>query len=201
MVLQDLIFYLFSGLLLFSAMMVVSTRHPIRGILFLILSFLCASVLWMLLEAEFLSLVLIFVYVGAVMMLFLFVVMLLNVEKIPQRSAMGFYLPVGLITAGVLGFFVWQVINPHYFGLIQYPAQAAHGVGYSNTAALGKVLYTDYVLSFELAAVILLAAIVAAVGLIFRGPRSGTKLQNAHQQMQVKKSDRLRIVDMTVEKS
>jgi len=122
MTLHQIVFYAFSALLLLAATLVITTRHPVRAIMFLILSFFASSVLWMLLQAEFLSLVLIFVYVGAVMTLFLFVVMMLNVASLPRPQGMRFYLPFGGLISAILAYLMFKVVGSRYFDLAQYPA-------------------------------------------------------------------------------
>ena len=196
---QQSIFYVFSAILLFAAFMVITTRHPVRGILFLILAFFVSSILWLLLEAEFLALVLIFVYVGAVMTLFLFVVMMLNVETLPSRKGIARYLPLGILVAAVLITLMFKILGSKYFGLEEYPAPLPHAADYSNIKELGDVLYTQYVLPFELSAVILLVAIISAVSLVFRGRRPGSRAQRVHAQIKATKKDRLRIINMKTE--
>ena len=199
---QHSIFYVFSALLLFSAFMVITTRHPVRGVAFLILAFFAGSGLWLLLEAEFLALVLVFVYVGAVMTLFLFVVMMLNVEVLPSRKGFLRYLPLGILVVGLLGFLMLRVLGPRYFGLSHYPAPPAALSNNSNIKALGAVLYTQYLLPFELSAVLLLVAIISSISLIFRGSRQ--KSQTIAAQLAATKKNRLRLVVMNrskVEKS
>ena len=195
---QQIIFYFFSAILLFAAFMVISTRHPVRGVVFLILAFIASSALWLLLEAEFLALVLVFVYVGAVMTLFLFVVMMLNVDILPGRKGIARYLPAGVLVATVLIALMLQMLGPQHFGVENYPNPPSSLEDYSNIKALGDVLYTQYVLPFELSAVILLVAIVSAISLTFRGRRQ--KSQNITAQIAVSKKSRLRIVNMRVEK-
>lgn len=200
MMINASVFYVFSALLLSASLMVVSTRRPVRAVLFLVLAFFAAGVLWMLLEAEFLALVLIFVYVGAVMTLFLFVAMMTNVDRMPQRSGLRYALPMGLLLAGIfVCLLLHRLLNGH-FGLWHYPMPAPKPASYSHLSALGQVLYTDYVLSFEVVAVILLVAIIAAIGLTFRGRRATTKGQKVRHQLTANKRDRLRIVSMLSEK-
>lgn len=189
------LFDVFSALLLVAAFLVVTTRHPVRAVSFLIVAFLASAGLWMLLEAEFLSLVLLFVYVGAVMMLFLFVVMMLNIDKLPvMRGRLGGLLMGGMAGSGLLAILLYG-LNRASFGLSGQAALAAHPADYSHTQVLGEVLYTHYVLSFELAGVILLVAIIAAVALTFRGARRGTQHQDIAQQIAVRPEDRLRIIN------
>lgn len=193
------LFYSFSAILLFSAWMVVSARQPVRGVLFLVLCFFSSAVLWMLLQAEFLSLVLIFVYVGAVMTLFLFVVMMLNLDVVPRQKGWVRYLPLGALMMGLLLFLMWRALQTSFF-----PPQIYHWVAqpadYSNVQALGRVLYTQYVYPFELAAVLLLVAIVAAIALAFRGHRPDSKSQVIQSQLSVRRQDRVRLVNVPVEK-
>ncbi len=170
--------------------MVVASRHAVRAVLFLVLAFFSSAVLWMLLQAEFLALVLIFVYVGAVMTLFLFVVMMLNVETASRKKGWLRYLPLGALVVGLLVFITWRAIHQGAFSqeiLINQPAN------YSNTHQLGAVLYTDYVYPFELAAILLLIAIIAVIALTFRGNK-GRKSQQISQQLNVKREDRVQLI-------
>lgn len=197
---QLLIFWLFSGVLLISATMVVVARNPVRCVMFLVLAFIASSALWMILQAEFLSLVLVFVYVGAVMTLFLFVVMMINVDLVALREGFVRYLPIGILVSAVLAGLILYVITPKHFPagitnqVIPQPAD------YSNTKELGSVLYTQYVYSFEIAAAILLVAIVSAISLAFRG-RQNSKAQNISEQIAVRKKDRYYVVNLRSKKS
>lgn len=195
MLLQTIVFYIFASLLLGNAAMVILSKNPVRAVLFLIATFFCASVLWMLLQAEFLALVLIFVYVGAVMTLLLFVVMMLNIDIAPLREGFVRTLPVALLAMGVLmGVMLYMFVPKHFeLGALPLNQQAAD---YSNTAVLGQVLYTRYLLPFELAGVLLLVSIVAAISLAFHGRKSNTKAQVMAAQHAVRKKDRLHIVKM-----
>jgi NADH-quinone oxidoreductase subunit J len=195
-----LLFWFFSALLLFSAIMVIFSKHPVRGILFLVLSFVAGASLWMILEAEFLSLVLIFVYVGAVMTLFLFVVMMLNIDLAPLREGFVRYLPLGLILTAIIVGLVDYVITPHHFPTGFESRYITHSATYSNVKELGSVLYTDYVYPFEIASAILLVAIIAAISLAFRRKRD-SKSQNIKEQVSVRKDDRYYVVDMRSKKS
>lgn len=191
---QAFIFYFFALVAVISALMVITSRYPVRAVLFLVLTFFSSAVLWMLLEAEFLSLVLIFVYVGAVMTLFLFVVMMLNLDIAPRQKGWVQYLPVGILLMVAMGALMLRVINPHYFPVIAYPG-VVHPANYSNVQELGGLLYTQYVYPFELAAVLLLVAIVAAISLAFRGRKTNTKAQKISEQLEVKPRDRVRLVE------
>lgn len=187
-----IVFYFFSAVLIFSAFMVITSRYPVRGVLFLVLGFFASAVLWMLLQVEFLALVLIFVYVGAVMTLFLFVVMMLNLDIAPRRKGWVHYMPFGILLSLVLLFLLLYVLNPRVF-----PASAFHWVNqpanYSNVQQLGMVLYTQYVYPFELAAVLLLVAIIATISLTIRSKKKNSKSQRIAEQVAVKPKDRLRL--------
>jgi len=197
---QDFVFYLFAGLLLFAALRVITARNPVHAALFLVLAFATASGVWMLLEAEFLAIVLILVYVGAVMVLFLFVVMMLDINVDRLREGYFDYLVPGLIVAGIMVGEMAIVLGGRQLGLLQIGAPAGKPADYSNTKELGRLLYTDYVYPFEIAAVILLVAIVAAIALTLRRRRD-SKSQDAGAQAQVKRKDRIRIISMPAEKS
>ena len=191
-------FYLFSAILLVAASLVVTVRNPVKAALYLVLVFFSAACIWLTLEAEFLAIVLVLVYVGAVMVLFLFVVMMLDIDVARLREGFTQYLPAGLVIAGVMVAELSLVMLSRRFGLDAIPRPVARGVDYSNTRELGLVLYTDYVYAFEIAALILLVAIIAAISLTFRR-RGGTKVQVIAEQLRVTKADRLRIVKMSSE--
>ena len=191
-------FYLFSVILIVAASLVVTVRNPVKAALYLVLVFFSAACIWLTLEAEFLAIVLVLVYVGAVMVLFLFVVMMLDIDVARLREGFTQYLPAGLVIAGVMVAELSLVMLSRRFGLDAIPRPVARGVDYSNTRELGLVLYTDYVYAFEMAALILLVAIIAAISLTFRR-RGGTKVQVIAEQLRVTKADRLRIVKMSSE--
>lgn len=195
---QPIVFYFFSGLLLLTGAMVVISRNPVRGALFLVVSFFASAVLWMLMEAEFLSLVLIFVYVGAVMTLFLFVVMMINVKAIPQREAFVRYLPAGVFVMALLLGLMLFVTGPQHFGAAKFAHPTLQGAQYSNVKELGSVLYTDYFYAFEVAGALLLVGIIAAISLAFRG-RQNSRTQRIASQLEADKASRLRIVKMNSE--
>jgi NADH-quinone oxidoreductase subunit J len=167
--------------------------------LFLVLSFFTAAGLWMLLEAEFLAIALVLVYVGAVMVLFLFVVMMLDINLDRLREGYWDYLVPALVVAGVMVAEMALMLGGRYFNLEGMPQPAKHAAGYSNTRELGLLLYTDYVYPFEIAAVILLVAIVAAIALTLRH-RKDTKYINPAEQLKVRRKDRVRLVSMPSEK-
>ena len=192
MIFTDFVFYALAAILLFAAARVITTRNPVHAALNLVLAFFTAAGIWLLLDAEFLAITLVLVYVGAVMVLFLFVVMMLDINIDKLREGFWDYLPM----AGFIGMLVAtemvMILSSKYF--LSY-AQDSHPAGYSNTAELGRVLYTDYFLPFELAAVVLLVAIVAAITLTLRD-RKESKSMDAADQVLVRKEDRLRIVKM-----
>ena len=192
---QDLVFYALALILLYAALSVITTRNPVYAALFLVLAFFTAAGIWLLLEAEFLAITLVLVYVGAVMVLFLFVVMMLDINLDRMREGFWQALPVALPVGGLMAVEMVMIVGVNNFGAKKVLAPAAKPADYSNTAALGRVLYTDYLLAFELAAVVLLVAIVAAIALTLRS-RKESKPTYANKQVAIKKTDRLRIVKM-----
>jgi NADH-quinone oxidoreductase subunit J len=192
---QDLVFYALALILLYAAISVITTRNPVYAALFLVLAFFTAAGIWLLLEAEFLAITLVLVYVGAVMVLFLFVVMMLDINLDRLREGFWQALPVALPVGGLMAVEMVMIVGVNNFGAEKVLAPAAKPADYSNTAALGRVLYTDYLLAFELAAVVLLVAIVAAIALTLRS-RKESKPTYANKQVVIKKADRLRIVKM-----
>ena len=199
MSMESILFYLFATVLVVSAAMVVTIRNPLKAALFLVLSFFSAACIWMTLEAEFLSIALVLVYVGAVMVLFLFVVMMLDIDVESMREGFARNLPVGALVAGVMVVEFAVVMMSDRFDSQSLPRPAGHGPDYSNTKEVGRVLYTDYVFAFEVAGLILLVAIVAAIVLTMRR-RPNTRYQSPSEQVKVNKSERLRIVSMPAEK-
>ena len=195
---KTILFYVFAAVMLFAALRVITARNPVHAVLFLVLVFFNAAGLWMLLQAEFLSVVLIMVYVGAVMVLFLFVVMMLDINI--ERVRLGFwrYLPVGAMIGILLAAEMAVVLTGRYFGLENMPAQS-FPANYSNTKELARPLFTDYFFPFELASVILLVALIAAVTLTLRR-RTDTKGMHPDDQIAIKRKDRVRIVRMASEK-
>lgn len=192
MIFNDIVFYILAAILLLAALRVITTRNPVHAALFLVLAFFTAAGIWLLLEAEFLAIALVLVYVGAVMVLFLFVVMMLDINIDKLREGFWEYLPMAGTIGLLMAVEMAMVLGGKYFGpnnAITKPAD------YSNTAELGRVLYTDYLLPFELASVVLLVAIVAAIVLTLRD-RKDSKSMNPAEQVLAKKADRLRIVKM-----
>ncbi len=196
---QQAIFYTFALIMVFAGTMVISVRNPVHAALFLVLAFFSSAALWMLMEAEFLAIALVLVYVGAVMVLFLFVVMMLDINLAPLREGFIKYLPVGLLVAVLMAFEIILVVGSKSFGLKAFPKPPAQPADYSNTKELGSVLYTDYAYPFEIAAVILLVAIIAAIALTMRR-RKGVKQQRPEEQVAVRRQDRVRVVSMVAEK-
>jgi NADH-quinone oxidoreductase subunit J len=196
-VFEPLIFYGFAGLLLLASLLVVASRNPVRSALSLVLCFFASAILWLSLRAEFLALILVLVYVGAVMTLFLFVIMMLDLDRIVLQGAFAKYWPFALMLAAVLLGIIIYALLPTYTTLEPASVPMAD---YSNTKELGSVLYTQYGYAFELAAVLLLIAIIAAISLAFRGRKPSSKAQDAAQQIQVKRHERVRLVEMAAEK-
>ncbi len=192
-------FYFFAAIMVFAALRVITARNPVHSALFLVLAFFTAAGLWLLLEAEFLAIALVLVYVGAVMVLFLFVVMMLDINLDRLREGYWDYLVPALIVAGVMVAEMVLVLGGRYFDLENTPQPAAHAAGYSNTRELGRLIYTEYVYPFEIAAVILLVAIVAAIALTLRH-RKDTKYIDPAEQLKVRRRDRVRMVPMAAEK-
>jgi len=195
---EKIIFYVFAAIVVFAATMVITRKNPVHSALFLVLAFFGSSGLWLLAEAEFLAIALVLVYVGAVLVLFLFVVMMLDIDVATLRAGMIRYLPVGVLVALAMLVQLVLIVGPENFGLDQYAAPFKHAADYNNTAELGSLLYTVYMYPFEIAAVILLVAIVAAISLTHRR-RMTTKYQNPSEQVTVKKADRLKVVSMPSE--
>ncbi|MDH4172603.1 MAG: NADH-quinone oxidoreductase subunit J [Betaproteobacteria bacterium] len=195
--LETVVFYVFAAILLLSALRVITARNPVHGALALVLAFFTAAGIWLLLRAEFLAITLVLVYVGAVMVLFLFVVMMLDVDL--ERLREGFWknLPMAVVVGGIMALEMVAVLAHRYFG-----AAARTRVvppDYSNTKELGRVLYTQYVYAFEIAAVILLVAIIAAIALTLRR-RKDTKSQDPARQVAARREERVRLVSMPAEK-
>jgi NADH-quinone oxidoreductase subunit J len=194
----QLVFYTFSALAILSAIMVIASQNPVKAVLFLVFSFFCTAGIWMLLESEFLSIVLVLVYVGAVMVLFLFVVMMLDIEVDDLKKPFVKHWPIGLVIAAIMIGLMLMIVGKQHFGIDQVPIPEALPKDYSHVKALAMVLYSDFLLPFEIAGVILLVAMIAAIGLTFRGPRD-SKTQNISLQTQVTKQQRLTIVKMASE--
>ena len=199
MTFQTFVFYAFSAVLIFAAVGVITARNPVHSALLLVLAFFTSAGLWVQLQAEFLAIVLVLVYVGAVMVLFLFVVMMLDINLARLRAGFWSYLPLGAVVAVLLAAEMALVLGGNYSELASVAAPAPQPPGYSNTKELGRLIYTEYVYAFEIAAVILLVAIVAAIALTLRRHKA-SKYQNPSQQIDVQRKDRVRIVSMPSEK-
>jgi len=198
MTVELLIFYGFAVILVLASLMVITIRNPVKAALFLVLAFVVCAGLWLLLEAEFLAVTLILVYVGAVMVLFLFVVMMLDVDLALLKEGFTKYLPIGGLIALVLMVEMAIIVGPERFGLDVIADPAGQVEGYSNTKELGRLLYTTYVYPFEIAAVILLVAIIAAIALTLRAKRQ-TKYISPEAQVSVKRRDRVKLIKMKSE--
>ena len=195
MIFQDYVFYALATILLLAGLRVITTRNPVHAALYLVLAFFTAAGIWLLLQAEFLAIALVLVYVGAVMVLFLFVVMMLDINLEKLREGFWNAIVPALIVGGVMCVEMVMVLGGRYFDSGRVVSQEA---GYSNTAALGRVIYTDYLLPFELASVVLLVAIVAAIVLTLR-ERKDSKFMAPGDQVRVRRADRIRMVSMPAE--
>ncbi|MGY8896049.1 MAG: NADH-quinone oxidoreductase subunit J [Gammaproteobacteria bacterium] len=193
---EQIIFYFLSFWLIASSLAMIFSRNAAKAVLFLVLSFFSVASIWILLEAEFLAITLILVYVGAVMVLFLFVIKMLNIDKSTLRAKFAGYLPLGLIVALIIIAEMTLVLGNAQFGLDVMPAPARHGADYSNITELALQLYTTYVYPFELAAVLLLIAIIAAITLVHK-KEINRKQQSISEQVNVRAKDRVRIVSIT----
>jgi NADH-quinone oxidoreductase subunit J len=193
---ETAIFYAFAAVLLAAGLGVITARNPVHGALMLVLAFFTAAALWLLLRAEFLALALVVVYVGAVMVLFLFVVMMLDINLEQLREGFWRNLPLAIVVGVIM---VWEMITVlayRYYGVERVRELPA---GYSNTKALGRILYTDYAFAFEIAAVILLVAIIAAIALTLRR-RKDRRYEDPSKQVRVRREERVRLVSMPAEK-
>ena len=199
MTLVQLIFYGTSVMLIGSALTVIMSKNSVKSVMFLILSFFFAACLWMLLEAEFLAILLVLVYIGAVMVLFLFVVMMLDIDFAELREGFTRVLPVAILVSVALLYILFKIFS-EAVGPDAFPVPAPRPEDYSNIKELGMLLYTEYFYAFELAALILMVAMISAISLAFRGKREGTKTQAVDKQVKVSKSDRLKVVSMPAEK-
>jgi len=195
---EQILFYIFASITVLAALAVISVRNPVYAALFLVLTFFSSAAIWALLEAEFLAITLVLVYVGAVMVLFLFVVMMLDVNVEPLKEGFIRYLPVGVLVALVMLGEMFIVLGAKSLGFERFPAPTPHEVGYSNTKEVGQWLFTNHLLAFEVAGVILLVAIIAAVALTLR-QRTGSHRQDPSLQVRVTSEERLRMVKMKPE--
>jgi NADH-quinone oxidoreductase subunit J len=198
MTFQTFLFYVFAAILVFAALRVVTARNPVHAVLWLVLAFFTAAAHWLMLKAEFLAIVLVLVYVGAVMVLFLFVVMMLDINFDNLRKQFRSYIPVGA-TVGALVLIEMALTLVGSRLVVSGGGAAGPVPAGGNTRALGRLVYTEYVYPFEIAAVILLVAIIAAIALTHRRRRE-TKYQKPGEQVKVRPRDRLRILSMPSEK-
>ena len=195
--LVEILFWVFASILVVSALAMIMVKNPVHAAMLLVLCFFTSASIWLLIEAEFLAVVLILVYVGAVMVLFLFVVMMLDINI--ERLREGFWknLPLGIVVGGVMMAEMAAVLAGRYYGVAPRPVPRA--ADYSNTKELGRLLYTDYAFAFEVAAVILLVAIVAAIALTLRG-RKDSRRQDPAAQIRTRRADRVRLISMPADK-
>ncbi len=194
---KTFVFYFLSAILLVSALRVIVARNPVHAALWLVLAFFTAGGVWLLLQAEFLAIAIILVYVGAVMVLFLFVVMMLDINLDRIRQGFWSYLPLGAMLGILMVMEMGLVLGAKYF---QVPAaEAMVPAGVSNTKSIGALMFTDFVYPFELASIVLLVGMIAAIVLTYRGPKK-SKYTNPNQQVFVKAKDRVRVLQMPVEK-
>lgn len=193
------IFYIFAGLAILSALLVITQNNPVRCVLFLVLTFFASSILWMLLQAEFLALILILVYVGAVMTLFLFVVMMLDIDLAAMKPHLIKFLPLTLVVlSGFVALTLYALKPTQALMQILSDNFVLQSADYSNTEQLGLVLYTDYAYALEIAAVLLVVAIISAISLAHRSPRN-CKTQDVVKQISVDANDRIVLVKMQAE--
>ena len=190
---KSILFYIFAAILIMAALRVITARNPVHAALFLVLSFFTAAAIWMLLHAEFLAILLVLVYVGAVMVLFLFVVMMLDLDLDHLRKGFKQYMPVASLVGAVIVAEMAIVLIRGFIGTAQPIRNLDPEVAANNTKALGGLLYTEYLFSFEVAGVILLVAIIASVALTLRR-RKDTKTQDIPDQIRTRKEDRVRMV-------
>ncbi|MDE2296424.1 MAG: NADH-quinone oxidoreductase subunit J [Gammaproteobacteria bacterium] len=199
MMFETILFFAFSAVLVGAALGVILSRNPVYSALLLVLCFFNSAVIWLMLDAEFLGIVLVLVYVGAVMVLFLFVVMMLDVNLEELRKGLAGYWPLAAAVAGLMVFAILNVVVAKHLGGLALRAAPSLPAGYSNTRVLGEALFTRYAYPAQLAAVILLVASIAAIVLTLRH-RTGLKPQNVGEQVKVSAKDRVRLVKMAPEK-
>jgi len=192
------VFYVCASVLLLAALMVITVRNPVHAALALVLCFFASAAVWILLEAEFLGIVLVLVYVGAVMVLFLFVVMMLDINIAELREGFVRALPVGLVVAGLMAVSLIAIVGARRFGFESFGPPAKAAAAHSNTEEIGRTLFNSYLLPFEIASVILLVAIIVAIMLTLR-KRPDTKYQHPSRQVQVRREDRVRLVKVASE--
>ena len=197
---KTFVFYFLSAVLVFASLRVVTLRNPVHAALHLVLAFFSAAGIWILLQAEFLAIVLVLVYVGAVMVLFLFVIMMLDINVAQLREGFTKHAPLGALVAGLMIAEIVYVVWVRHLGMNLPTSAPPLPVNYSNTHQLGQILYTDYMLPFQLAAIVLLIAIVAAIALTMRH-RTGFKKQDVSAQVARRREEAVRIVKVDAEKA
>ena len=193
-----IVFYIVAAVAVAAALAVITVRNPVHAALLLVLTFFSCACVWLLADAEFLAIALVLVYVGAVMVLFLFVVMMLDIRVAPLREGFARYLPVGIVVGIIMVAEMVLLIGVRRFEQPLGSVDPALAEGVSNTAWIGRAMFTDYLYPFELAAVILTVAIIAAIALTLRR-RAGTKHQDPSRQVQVRAADRVRLLQMPSE--
>jgi NADH-quinone oxidoreductase subunit J len=196
---ETIVFYVFAAMLISAGVLVITLRNPVHAVLSLVLAFFASAGLWLLLEAEFLAIALVLVYVGAVMVLFLFVVMMLDINIAEVREGFARYLPIAAMFAVLMGVSLLLVVGPSHFGTAQVPIPPPVASDVNNTEQLGLAMFTQYVLPLEIASVVLLVAIIAAIALTLRSSRQ-TKAPKPESQVRVRREDRIRLVKMDAEK-
>ena len=189
---QLFVFYVFAAIMVLAALRMITAKNPVHAALSLVVVFFTSSAIWLLLDAEFLAITLVLVYVGAVMVLFLFVVMMLDINVAKVRAGFVRFMPVALVVSAIMIVELVLVVLSKEF---TYPQPTPAPADFSNTQELGRILYTDYLLAFEVASVILLVAIIAAIVLTLRH-RPETRTQDPGQQVKVQAKDRVRIVEL-----
>ncbi|HED14231.1 MAG TPA: NADH-quinone oxidoreductase subunit J [Gammaproteobacteria bacterium] len=199
MTFEQVVVYLISAVMLVSAALVVTMRNPVKAVLSLVLTFFSAASLWITLEAEFLAISLVLVYVGAVMVLFLFVVMMLDINQAELRAGFTNYLPLGGVVAVLMVVEIILVLKGREYSGLQLASEQLRGPGYSNTRELGAIIYTHYIYPFEIVGFVLLVAIVGSIALTFRR-RTVSRYQKPSVQIHTTKAERLRVVKMTTQR-
>lgn len=199
MTILHFLFYAFSAVAVASGVMVVASKNSVHSVLFLVLTFFAMSGIWMILDAEFLALILVLVYVGAVMTLFLFVVMMLNLNRETYREGYVKWLPFAMLIALLVVGLIVMVVGPERFGLLHLPLPSSLPADYSNTADLGAVLYTNYAYPFEVAGALLLTSLIAAITLSHRPPKN-RKIQNIAKQIAVQRDASVKLLNLPSDK-
>lgn len=198
-----ILFYLFALFLTISGLKVITSRNPVSSALFLVLAFFNAAAIWMLLEAEFLAILLVLVYVGAVMVLFLFVVMMLDIKLDVLNRHYKSFIPMAVVIGAIviveMAMILWFVYGGYLKPAAMSTATMVNGAPESNTHMIGRLIYTDYIFAFEVAGLVLLVAIIAAISLTVRTPKDA-KRQDVSRQVRVRREERVRLVKMAAEK-